>query len=1603
VRRTTALAGALVLAGLLLLVVLGHGSGASATAAAQSDAGSPTGSDSFEPVLGMPARNVVVLGSSPLESHGEAWAYGTVGDVPAIVDGVPYADQLVLLEHTEVSGWQVVPLPPALGGGPLSPATINGAFPEGLGALGGRVTSAGGVVLLTAGGIVVRDPGGAPRLVPGPNATEALEEKTEGEHLVEAGHDASSAAEDSGAELHSELLLKGESLPPATPPAGVSTPYAATDETDGHTGLLIAPYHDGVGAEGSDSSAAGQGILHYDGEKWTRESILWKRTKEEEDLTPEALACGGTSANESSSSPENCWLLASYRVGPTGQPNRLALFRRTQSTSEPSTYTWDRVEVADWLLGKQPAPSAVTGATSVMGLGAEAQALTVTSQGVWVDFQAKVGGSTDSTDFSELVALPSGESASVTGTWCYPTIEKVCERTLGASLPTSYRSFAWPESSLAGVGGDPDLRVLTGLPGGAMLELAGGDFQYTIGAGGGGDGTFGAAFDLSAQGSIEQGWIGEGEASGADDQGQSQIVDVTPQPQGDQLQQMPVPFRHPLLALAQAPGSTPGEPGAAAIAVGAKGEIGRFTPGQGWRSESLYNSSGDVQTPTLRGVAWPEPNRAYAVGDQGAMWVWHAETGLWEPDPAAPYNFIGNLTAIAFSPSEPALGYAVGKQGVLLKYGKTWEQVQLPAELQQVNFTSVAFAGKEVLATYRTVVQDPKRDNEWVESGGLAVEEGSGWHIDSSVATLLAELSDVGDTVLSKVAGLPDGGAVAAGPGLVIEHESESSEVPWSFSSQPLPEAQNVSALAAYREASGSVRAVVSIDLDRNLNPNAGDLQTNAYSGDLPPPTGLGQPPPHLSTDPLPDTGYVLKQTDTGWSDIEHMALEATGAEETPVRPDPVLALLVNPSGSSGLAVGGQTDDADGSPPSPDPFETAAAMRFGAGEDATGGDTSVPIATTENEVTFAVGGAAACVQPCSNFADESLAPDVLLSHALATANQIATGSPGGLRGFLYTGDRLPEDSSALGPETFQRELVRYAALLGSGGPLSVHAVASPKDLSQSGGIESFVKALEPFVPAGSVPAGASAPPAGTAAYAFESPGNGGTVRVIVLDFSNGTLEAPGAPEPKAQEEWLERELQAAGEHKTPAIVMGNASLGFALPEQIGFNPSPVQAKDAAAVSRILLGGGAPKAYRASVYLFDYPGANVQTQVSYGTAHIAAFGTGTLGYVSPPAAYQTDSLGSSGFLLVEVEMAGRNPSTNEAHVSARVEPNIGELAIDAADGVLLRRSHAGLFEALARVPPSGRRVQPAGASGNVIVLGPAPYEPIPYDCLGLNCADALPTDYDFSSSNPDVGGFVVHEASSNNPLEVKLNAKDEPIPDELKGARNGQPVNEKGEPIPGEQSGLFCAYNEGTTTVTITAGGLSYSEPVTVQGGSAEYPCGTVPLKNPPPRTAPASSAFPIPGLAPTTPGSPVPHVQSIAPPPPVPLPALVPAHHPHRPVPLPPVPPAPAQLFPVLALVPPPAPNVARPTPPSGTAQVPAQSPVSQQVSVAEREHEEENAIEGVHNMAVYSPHSEEGSFPAWSLGLVLLAVAAAVGLRPLARSRRFVYVREATTRNRFE
>src|SRR5262249_49797054 len=135
-----------------------------------------------------------------------------------------------------------------------------------------------------------------------------------------------------------------------------------------------------------------------------------------------------------------------------------------------------------------------------------------------------------------------------------------------------------------------------------------------------------------------------------------------------------------------------------------------------------------------------------------------------------------NLTGIAFDPSEPTRGYAVGKEGVLLGFGKSWVQEPLPEGMEEANFTGVAFAGNEALVAYRITPSGFGARG----SGGLLVDDGSGWRVDEGAAKVLAEAEEesrAGAFLPTGVAGLPDGGAVFSGEGFTLERES--ADAPW--------------------------------------------------------------------------------------------------------------------------------------------------------------------------------------------------------------------------------------------------------------------------------------------------------------------------------------------------------------------------------------------------------------------------------------------------------------------------------------------------------------------------------------------------------------------------------------------------------------------------------------------------------------------------------------------------------------------------------------------------------------------------------------------------------------------------------------------------------
>jgi hypothetical protein len=1421
---------------------------------------------------------MTMIGASPHEAPGETWGIGETDQ-----NGI---SSWVIVRYADGSGWSLGPglldtagrmLAGFRADSPKAPRSSN-ASP-----LAGQMTANGSGVLVgtvpvpsqpeqPSGGVekivLVRNPGGAfqeTATVPPPPS-----EPPKGGQP--------------------SLLTAGETLFGAARAPLI----APLEETSGEAGALIVP----VNEEGS--GAVEDGVLHWDGGQWTREPIAIPSDSAKDFRV---LAIGA-------SSPSNAWLLGQLASNLHYPPGAVALFRRELTGASAS---WQPVAPSTTPGAIPGAPLMAPVATGspapfiVSGTGEPpttlSQILTVTSDGVWID-----GERADVSASTTMFFKPSGgaDSGSAIASWCRLPVgsgaeASACTHDLPEPLPTGpSRSIAWANPSTPeGVGE----RVIAGLPEGVSMRLDGTSFTRVLALGGSSSpndvgGTFGAAFS-----NPREGWLGQARLP----------VHLTTDPAPTRLTPWPTAFRHALIAIAPQPGAPVGSLASEALAVGDQGEVARYEPGKGWTPESLLDPAGRTLTPRLRSIAWPTADRAYAVGDLGQMWRWRAETGLWEQDPATPFNFRGNLLSIAFDPGHPERGYAVGQGGLLLGYGKTWTQEPLPPQATGATFTSVAFAGSEAIAAYRRL-PDPST-NHYV--GGLLVNDGAGWQVDEGAARVM------GENVPWAVAGLPDGGAAfttgeASGSGFGGQvYERSNPGDSWQPTSTPLPGGAEPGSLTLFHEG-GGLRAVTSGSV-----PNTFSLESQP----TPPP---GFPPNLIGPYPLSaeyGAGHVLRQTATGWSDEEH---ELNNVQEPPgnyleydlvYKPDPISAVLIDPAGSAGWAVGGFVDTAD----SNGALDTADVERYPADGVPPPGVTPAPVRTSSSEATFAIGGGAQCAAPCADLANAGIGPDVWLSSALSLARQVE-----GVRAFVYTGPRVTTGAASVVTQAipYARELERYAQLFGAS-PTAFTA-ASPTDLDGASSESTFESMFGGF-------------PFNHGAYYALPESVSGDVRVIVLDDT--------ADVDSTQQAWLRAQLEDAGRRGEPAIVVGNADLK---------KQNEAHNADAATVAEILVTD------HASAYFYDSAEQNVKDTLRTAHGSIPTFGSGTLGYVNHVAENRGDFLGASGFLLAEVDAGTRDPVTRQYPVTVKLIPNIAQLALEAKNGTLLRRSQVASFSALARRPRAGNRSQ-----NQAVRPDTSPYIPIPSNCVGTACeSNGLLPEYEFRSSKVQIGDFVKPNLASGQAGSVLLGPNDKPIH----------------EP----KSGLFCAYNAGTTIVTITTGGWSASLPVTVQAGSARRPCGTVPV-NPsgaanqsasPPALAPAPTPAPA-GTAPSAAPPPVPPV-----PPALPLAPLAPAPGlPPTPFFAPPVPTVSLQAF-----VLPPLPLAARPAPPTGS------SFVTSPVGVTEEESEEEEATESASAQAVAYNAPEHEPMPVYVLGAVLLAAfAGAAGFRRPRRGRRELRVAPAT------
>lgn len=1186
-------------------------------------------------------------------ADGETWGYGTQSTGTSLAGDTRLTPGLVLVRRPAGGEWQ----------GVQNALDADGHAIDGFTALpgpgAGRMTAHGAGVLLGTGAaanapvqVLTRDPGGTFRTIPAPEAADDTHPD---------------------APLHADerLATRSDAL------------VAALDEPGDHAGVLIAP------VDTTTDAIVEDGVLHYDGSTWTREPIDLDAA---DTTTLDIVALDAAS-------PQDAWLVGKPAAS-TGKP--FVLFHREADGA--GGWVWKPRSLTDGHFATAAdAPAGISGISPAV---APAQGVTATTDGVWVDALVRAsGGRFDLTLFVRRDG-PNREEAS----WCDATDrngQPLCDHPFaGAALSTDrgYRSFAWAGDGAGtrvitnalrrGQGEDSSL--------GSYLALDGTTFVRRPGGGGATVVPPGGAFSSAAEG-----WLG----------GTTDLVQITAQAGATEvLPAWPVAARRPLTAIAAEPGTAPGAVGAKALAVGAGGTIARYVPGSGWLPEFLLNGSGSRVTPRLRGVAWPEPSRAYAVGDRGEMWLWRAATGLWERDEAAPEELVTNLMSIAFAPGNPQRGYVVGQDGTLLRYDKSWIQEPLPEGMAGADLTSVAFAGNQALVA---------------AGNALLTNDGGGWVVDQQATDLIRGAQGR----VFAVAGLPDGGAVAAGDGVVLERDGAGG--PWRLSDQPLLGAVPF-AVAAVRDG-GRVRALVSAT-----------TSTDYPEPIVLPPTSPDEPPILKAPFPLPQDGWLLRETVGGWQDVERGHWRRSGPDAA-AQPDALLAFLVDADGH-GWAVGGVTG-ADRSGLAEQRTQTAGIVRLG-GDGGLGGhgDSASDIALTPGVVRFAVGGNAVCRQACSDLADQRLGPDVGLASALTRAAALAA-QPSGPRAFLYTGGRVDPG----GRRGSTDDAARYAQVAAST-PIPFYPTLSGGD-SEDGALDGFRSAFAPFpAPLGTGPSprgfesgslpGAPGDHRARTHYAFDSFGSDGAVRVIVIDNGAGSLAAAD-PHQSPQEDqlpWLRSVLQDAKAQGVPAIVVGSRDLNSAL-------PAGNTADDADAVARVLVDEG------ASAYLNDRPYENRRTTIPAGAADgIPEISTGTLGYGDPTQ--QNDVYGAAGFVLLEIDSRHRDPTTNRAPVGARLIPVLDQLAIDPVDGALPRRSRAVLFSGLGRRPAAGE-LRPTYTAGE----GASPYVDVPAIlCPNNGCPDRIAPEYTFSSSEPDIGDFVAHDPSSADPRDVLLGPGDKPVPD-----------------------------------------------------------------------------------------------------------------------------------------------------------------------------------------------------------------------------------------------
>jgi hypothetical protein len=1108
----------------------------------------------------------------------------------------------------------------------------------------------------------------------------------------------------------------------------------------------------------------------------------------------------------------------------------------------------------------------LSGAFAQPGETVRPTGLHASGNAVWIGATLNQTGSTHQ---DSVVARYDNSTGKITDSWCtnQPDSSQCIDpldSTHPAAVPTATFSTSDGEVALAPADGFVD-------------EFADGEWTEVASPG------FGASDDAVFS-SPDEGWL-----AGSLALGHWHLPDKS-----EPLQVWPEANRSTLTSVA-APSDAASTPwGAGALAVGLNGIALQFDLKQGWVVTPLPTQAAHLN---LTSVAFSGPSSAFAVGEGGVILRWDGKA--WAQDPQSISLTENLLNSVAFG--SDGQGWAVGTFGTILHFdGSKWSVERPPPEDEEVDITSVAVSGSNVFAI----------------AGGNMIErhpDGSWTAVDSSL--LPDPAPGAGD--LRVVSGLPDGGLVVAGRSVVLTRSHAGDRL--QYSDQPIDGI--AIAAAAARDSSGNIAAFVSV-----AQP-ALDPITLTPSNDV-----AGYPP---------GDGDLLRQTpDGGWQDLSRSQYPAgTGLPgDGVVNSDPALAVAPSPDATHAWVVGGYagTITAAGQgtgailPARPTGWQTASIWRFDAASPLTPpseASSGIVLPKLAGQVSFAFFTSPECRIQCA--ATQDAQPNINLE---AAAQQIATFAKqkGGPTFAILGGNaRGPADPQAYQAGNGAADFAQLPSLLQPLGNVPLYAAFGPLDPvpglqdPTEPWADAFAGAPAPFGP-GTLPTGIQSAGAGGLDggvhryYAFDASQDGGTVRVIVLDNSAGSLDGtwPG------QTNWLEAQLATANSASLPVVVVTALPLGPA--GQAGI------ASDGAAVTTLLLNAGV-----LAVFTTNPNQLNQQFAIPDPTKfpQLPEYEGASLGY------QQTQN---NGVLWDDVTI-----DTNARTVTVNAVPVIDSLSIKPLEGLTVARSSTLQFQGIARRPVGSLATTP----NNDSFPGFDNYVTIPASGL---CSSCTPPSYQFASSNPSVGDFVVPSGSGSA----------FPFIDPLTGKPDQSPA-----------SGLFCAYNTGKTTVSLTVGLLTYSVPVTVTAGGFGPPCGTVVQAGTSPVVVTSQGSL-NPNASAPPPPAPAPASATPAPLPPVPVPPPAPV----TPAPAPIPPPAPQSPAP-LAIVPPPA-GVVQPVPPGGaTAQQPASAP--------RREKARKHASQSAFTVRPAGVDAADWFYPATGAATLFTLLAVALAVRPGVRRRR--------------